>query len=501
MSINRRDALKMTAGLAVLSAIRTTMGDEHATHIAEHLKTREEFMTFDLGMPTPDTVEHLYDEMDFQRATQCYLWSVPIVGMESARQMLVDNAEADSGDLVLVHGYREVSVMLGSNVTTPYVFAYFDLSHGPMLLHYPPGATAGSLIDWWDRPLTDVGMIGPDAGNGAVYILVGPGHVAPAAVPADAHILHSRTCKVLMFCRGLDTDLDKVVAVFSTTKVALCSSGQGPQRARLLRFKPEGELTSMAHPGGMAYWSRLTNALRGQPVEERDRFFAAMLRPLGIETNRDFSPDERQRVILEKAASLGEAMAKVTAFNKRLAGIRYREDTRWEYLIAPHYDNEQDGPAGALLEERTAFFYEVTGTSAAVLTQTPGVGSAYLAAYQDKSGAAFDGGRSYRLRVPPHVPAKLFWSVTLYDTQTRGLIRNPQEIADRSSRQDLLKNPDGSIDIIFGPTAPAGYERNWIPTTPTKSWYTYFRLFGPLDPYFERSWVLADIEPVLQIQA
>lgn len=500
MSINRRDALKVTAGLALLSSIRTTMGDERATLIADSLNNREEFMTFHQRMPTPDTVECLYDEMDFQRATQCYLWSVPIVGMESARQMLVDNAGASSGDLVLVQGYRDVSVMLGSNITTPYVFAFFDLSQGPITLHYPAGATAGSLIDWWDRPLTDVGMTGPDAGNGAVYILVGPGQVAPTAAPSCAHILRSRTCKVLMFCRGLDADLDKVAAVFAATRVALYSH-QDPQPSRLLRFKPEGELTSMAHPSGMAYWSRLTNALQGEPVEERDRFFAAMLRPLGIETNRHFAPDERQRAILETAAVMGEAMAKVTVFNKRLADIRYREDTHWEYLIAPHYDNEQNGPAGALLEERTAFFYEVTGTSAAVLSKTPGVGSAYLAAYRDTSGAAFDGGRTYRLRVPSNVPAKLFWSITLYDTQTRGLIQNTQQIVDRSSRQDLRKNPDGSIDIIIGPTTPAGYEKNWIPTSQGMSWYAYFRLFGPLEPYFERSWVLADIEPVALILA
>ncbi|VVP15613.1 hypothetical protein PS900_03576 [Pseudomonas fluorescens] len=500
MSIYRRDALKMAAGLALLSSIRTTMSDERATRVVDNLKTREALMTFHQGIPTPDTVERLYDEMDFQRATQCYLWSVPIVGMESARQMLVDNADANSGDLVLVHGYRDVSVMLGSNITTPYVFAYFDLSHGPITLHYPAGPTAGSLIDWWDRPLTDVGMTGPDAGNGAVYVLVGPDHVVPTTAPSYAHILHSRTCKVLMFCRGLDLDLDKVAAVFAATRVAHYSSGQDPQPSRLLRFKQEGELTSMAHPNGMAYWSRLTNALHGEPVEERDRWFAAMLRPLGIETNRKFAPDERQRAILGKAALMGEAMAKATASNKRLAGIRYREDTHWEYLIAPHYANEQHGPAGALLEERTAFFYEVTGTSAAVLSKAPGEGSAYLAAYQDKLGAAFDGGRSYRLRVPANVPAKLFWSITLYDTQTRGLIQNPQKIADRSSRQDLLSNPDGSIDVIIGPATPAGYEKNWVPTTPGKSWYTYFRLFGPLEPFFERSWMLADIEPVLLIQ-
>ena len=95
-----------------------------------------------------------------------------------------------------------------------------------------------------------------------------------------------------------------------------------------------------------------------------------------------------------------------------------------------------------------------------MLNKTPGVGAAYLAAYYDATGASFDGERSYRLRVPQDVPAKLFWSITLYDTQTRGLIQNAQQLADRSSRQDLQKNQDGSVDIVLGPAPPPGLEKN-----------------------------------------
>ncbi|MDR8071913.1 DUF1214 domain-containing protein [Burkholderia cenocepacia] len=451
-------------------------------------------MKLDQGLPTPETVATLYDTMDFQRACVCYLWAIPIVGMESARQMLVDNAGARNGELVLVAGYRDVSMMLGSNVTTPYVFAYFDLAENPIVVKYPQGATAGSFVDWWDRPLTDLGVSGPDGGKGATFILLGPSHETPRDLPANSRVLRSRTQKVLMFCRGLDTELQKVEAVFATTSVY--PYGGKPDRAptRLLRFKQEGKLTSMAHPHGIAYWQRLANALRNEPVEDRDRFFSAMLLPLGITTHQAFNPTAHQFGILEKAAILGEATAKATSFNKRIAGMRYRDDTHWEYLIPPSYVNAQDVQNGTLLEERTAFFYEVTGTSEAVLSKTPGVGSAYLTAYHDKKGAAFDGGRFYRLRVPANVPAKLFWSITLYDTETRCLIQNPQHIVDRSSHQELQKNADGSIDIVMGPNAPDGLEKNWIPTTPGKSWYTYFRLFGPLEAYFNRTWALPDIE-------
>src|SRR5207245_1163230 len=127
---------------------------------------------------------------------------------------------------------------------------------------------------------------------------------------------------------------------------------------------------------------------------------------------------------------------------------------------------------------------------------TPGVGQAYFSAYRDSNGHAFDGGKNCRLHVPPNAPVKQFWSVTLYDIETRLLIQNKEQIADRSSRQDLLKNADGSVDLYFSPSAPKGFEKNWIPTVPGRAWFTYFRLYGPLEAYFDKSWPLPDIQIV-----
>ncbi|KAA9382283.1 DUF1254 domain-containing protein, partial [Neorhizobium galegae] len=330
MEITRRDAFKMASSATILGAVGSSAAAAHDAAAEAVLQGAD--LEFDLGIPTPDTVEKLYDTMDFQRAVQAYLWAVPIVGMEGARRMLIDNADARSGDLVLVAGYRDVSVMLGSNVTTPYVFAWFDLTEGPIVIDYPKGATAGSLIDWWDRPLIDVGISGPDGGKGAEFILVGPAYEAPENFPDGAKVLRSRTNKVLMFCRGLDGDLTKVEAVFSKIQVyPLGATGSGAKA--LLRFKTEGELTSMAHPKGLAYWQSLVQALNGEQIEDRDRFFAAMLKPLGVTYDGSFSPSDRQRGLLEKAAKLGEAMAKASAFSKRIPGMRYRDDTHWEYLI------------------------------------------------------------------------------------------------------------------------------------------------------------------------
>jgi hypothetical protein len=435
-------------------------------------------MDFDLGIPTPAIAARLYQQMDLQTATICYRWAIPITGMESARAALIANAGAQNGDLVRVQGFRDVSTLLGSNVTTPYLFAWFDLSDGPTTLDYPAGASAGSLIDWWDRPIIDLGIPGPDAGNGITYTLIGPNQMPPSR----GQVLQSRTNRILLFCRILESDPQKAEAIFTAARVH-----QNGRPTTLRRFKPQGPLTTMAHPTGLAYWSCLATALPFTPTEPRDQFFTEMLQSLGV---YPFAPNQQQTEILTQAATLAEAMLRAEAFAKRAPEMRYRPDTTWEYLIPPDFDVDQSRPQ---LAARTAFFYEVTGASHAVLTRKPGIGSAYLTTYRDANGSALDGGRPYRLRVPPNPPARLFWSVTLYDIETRCLIQNQAERADRSSRDKLIRNPDGSVDLIFAPTAPAGLEPNWIPTTPNRAWYAYFRLFGPLEPYFDRTWSLPAI--------
>jgi hypothetical protein len=157
---------------------------------------------------------------------------------------------------------------------------------------------------------------------------------------------------------------------------------------------------------------------------------------------------------------------------------------------------QQDVGDSSQLDERIALYYSAWGMSNGSVTKTPGVGQIYLGSFVDKDGQPFDGAKSYRLRVPAKVPAKLFWSVTVYDIDTRALIQNKAEKPDRVSLEGLDKNADGSTDIYFSPTEPKGHEKNWIQTVPGKAWFTFLRLYGPLEPYYDRSWALPDIEIV-----
>jgi hypothetical protein len=174
--------------------------------------------------------------------------------------------------------------------------------------------------------------------------------------------------------------------------------------------------------------------------------------------------------------------------------MMYRPDAGWHYALALDADNPD--AFWYLLDQRAAWFYEAVSASPDMAPKQPGPSSAYLGAYTDKSGDWLDGANYYKLHVPPNAPAKLFWSVTIYDVDTRSLIINEQKIADRSSRMNLEKNADGSTDIYCGPTAPAGFESNWIPTVAGKSWFAYFRLYEPAETYFDKSWPLGDFERI-----
>lgn len=459
---------------------------------AQEIDTRIGVMDLELGVPTKASAERLFDTLDFQRACQAYLWALPTVGFEYVLREQRSSLGAKNGDVVIYKGYRDVSRFLTPNVTTPYIIGFMDLAEaGPMVLQVPAGAIAGSAMDFWQRPLTDFGMTGPDQGKGGLYLLVGPGQNVPPGLPADVKIVRSTTFGIGFFYRALDTDPVKAESMEKAIRTYAWSQRDNPRPTQ--HIKPAAPQTATL-PRGMGYWEQLAAVINREPVDDRDRFFVAMLRPLGIERGKEFKPEERQRQLLTEAAQVGELMAMANSFDKRFPGSRYQPNAHWDYVIMA--DPAQDLPDYSQLDERGAYFYEAVALSKGMVTKTPGVGQAYLGSYRDKNGHAFDGGKSYRLRVPPNPPAKQFWSVTVYDTQTRGIIQNSQQIADRSSRQELVANADGSVNIYFGPTAPKGFEKNWIPTVPGRSWFTYFRLYAPMEPYFERSWPLPDIELV-----
>jgi hypothetical protein len=243
----------------------------------------------------------------------------------------------------------------------------------------------------------------------------------------------------------------------------------------------------------MAYWERLHEILNREVVAERDRFFMAMLRRIGIEKGKPFRPTPEQRKLLEEAAFVGEAMAKAADLAKR-STPPYWKGANWKLALG--LDPSQRMEYHDQLDERAEWFYEAVGTSEGMVSTTPGVGSTYLASYADESGAWLEGGKSYKLHIPPNPPAAQFWSIAVYSWDTRTLINNEQKRAGQSSRQDLIKNPDGSVDLFYGPKAPKGKEKNWVQTIPGQGWWVYLRFYGPTESYFDKSWSMGDFEEI-----
>ena len=453
------------------------------------IETRIGGLDFESGFPSDESVATLYDELDFQRATQAYLWALPIVAF--AEWQHSHNAIAGAGDIdyVAYLSGREKLGILTPNATTPYYLNFADLSvTGPLVVEEPPGLTAGGITDMWQRPSVDTGQIGPFAGQGGRYLVLGPGH--PDMQVDGYATVRVGTNNAFIAFRVLDPREDVAAEIVRGLKIYPFEQRNNPPQTRIV--PAAGKTWIAGQPRGLAYWERLADILNREPVDSRDMMMAAMLRPLGLIHGEPFAPDARQREILEQASLVGEAMARANAYLKRFEGSLVWPDRRWEMSLLLQ-ETSQDLATHTQVDERASWFYEAVGVSEGMMCRTVGAGQCYLEAQKDSAGNWLDGGNNYRLRVPADAPVEQFWSFSVYDAETRSLIDTGVR-SDVSSRMDLVVNDDGSVDLYFGPDAPEGLENNWVKTIPGRGWFTYFRLYGPSQAFFDRAWTLNDIE-------
>ncbi|SPJ28242.1 hypothetical protein TRM7615_01739 [Falsiruegeria mediterranea M17] len=393
--------------------------------------------SFEDGYPTDQTRQLLFDEMDFQRATQAYIWSIPMVSMARWRLSHEEELGAENGQIVFLETYADKIGGLTYNATTPYVLPFIDLAEGPWVLEMPgpDGAVRGAAHDMWQIGITRIAEPGK-------YLFVGPGQEPPEAKGYDVHV--SPTNGMLLGIRLMPEDRDARMALLDQIEVYPWSERDTPKTLDVIT--PDGRPWMAAAPLGMEYWELLNDTIQREPVHERDRFIMAMLKPLGIEKGKPFKPDWRQQRLLLEAAIVGEAMAKANDFfNPRIEDAHYRDGSNWEFATVSPPDQRREFYDE--LDGRAAWFYEAVTNDPAMHGQKTGKGQVYLAAYKDADGDWLDGGTDYVLRVPADAPAEAFWSITLYEVSTRTLIQNAHEIADRSSRMDLAYYDDGSVDI------------------------------------------------------
>jgi hypothetical protein len=436
-------------------------------------------------------VQNLYDQMDLQRATQAYLWSYPAVSFQSMLQG-AQAAGVGWNDMLIADKFgNSNSLFLTANTTTIYAQCNFTLKDGPIVVELPKAPFVGMVDDFWQRSLSDLGLAGPDKSQGAKYFFVPPGY--KGAIPAAGYIvIQARQNSHNFMIRGLvqGDDVAGAVAAMKQTKVYPWAAREKPKPNTW--FSLTDGTVDTSTPSGLEYWQRLSNFINDNPVEERDRFFMASLKNLGIEKGQPFKPDARQQKILIEGAKLGDAMARVTLFAPRIKGAQVWPEHSWKWAVLLKPDQRDQNYEQ--LDERLHWFYGAIYMTPAMALKKAGPGSQYIQTFVDSQHNWLDGAHSYTLRIPANIPAKDFWSITLYDAQTRSLVQNASTKPAVSSYDGFKTNPDGSIDLYFGPQAPKGLESNWIETLPGKGFFVWFRAYHPTAGLFDGSWQLSEIE-------
>ena len=441
-----------------------------------------------------DASKRLFDEMDYQRAAQSYIWSLPLVSTATWR----DTQNQAFGvtkptDFVVLETVREKSGILTPNLTTPYIFNFSNLKNGAIQIDYPAGQTAGGILDFWQRPIVDLGLTGPDQGKGATYIVVGPeGDPAKYKKPG-VHVVQSATNKVFVGLRILSEEpgyYDKFTAEYRMGPV-----GEALQPSRSIKGKDVKWLATP--PRGLAYWKKLSEAIQDEPVREIDKGWMAMIAPLGMAKGKPFQPDERLQKILSEGAAMGELMARNLQVNPRYTQP-FWPGTSWYKSV--DFVIPQENADIQQIDQRATWFYEAVAPSKGMVDPRPGEGQVYMTTKRDSAGNMLRADRSYRLHVPAQVPVEQFWSLTLYSENTRTTYDNggtqPRDASIDSRMKGLEFNADGSIDIYIGPAAPAGKKTNHLKTVGDEGWFVYFRLYAPKPAFFDKSFALSDFELV-----
>jgi len=279
-------------GVAMV-AFLVVAGSASAQHAVETTDTRIGKLEFQKGYPSEATVKKLYNEMDFQRATQAYIWALPAVSSTNMANTFKSAFNAKYGDLISLTTYEDASYGITANATTPYYFMIYDLKKmGAVVFEEPAGATAGFVDDLWQRPVVDLGVPGVFQGKGGKHLILAPGQKAPADTNGY-HVVHSKSNHIAAFLRNLETDPQRAKKVSNGFQIYPYSKKGNHAKTKII--PANGRVWASNQPRGMAYWKLLSQAINANPVEERDGFFMAMLKPLGIEKGKPFNPTASQK--------------------------------------------------------------------------------------------------------------------------------------------------------------------------------------------------------------
>jgi hypothetical protein len=495
-------------------------------------------LEFTDGYPTHETAATLRDHLDHLHGVETFMNTIQGVSVYAIRQGMLE-AGIEDGDVWIFSGLMDSRTLaLTANADTVYFWSVLDLSKGPVVLE-APSDTLGLLNDMWFRWVTDFGLPGADRGQGGTYLVVGPGYDGPLP-EGGFYVRHSRTNHVLLVGRafinenpGMDPapTVDRIkeqLKIYPYAPGGIGSSigayltGNGPLGQTATPKSPRFvEGTGMAintiSPNDFGHYEMLDALVQLEPAEALDTELAGQFAAIGIVKDGKFAPDARLRKILDEAAGVGNAASRMHGMGASpTEGFRYYEgDTAWWNMlfvggfeftnpppeITPEGIKPYPNKGARRLHSRTSMFYTATCITPAMCMRLTGVGSQYLVANVDENGVPFDGAETYRVRLPKDIPAARFWSLNLYDNQTRSLLQTEQ-LYPRAGSQEYPSpaaeaEADGSTVIYCSPTQPDDVAPgNWIQTDPEKGWFVILRCYSPLQPFFDKTWRAGEFELV-----
>jgi len=510
----------------------------------DKLQTRLGTLDFKDGAPSKETVQKVYDNLDFMHGVEAFVNAFQGASTSAIWKGFNDAGIPDNTAIIFSELMDSKSLFLTANADTIYFWSVLDVSKGPIVVETPP-LSLGVIDDMWFHWVTDFGLPGPDRGEGGKYLLVPPGYTGDLP-DSGYNVARLRTTRAIMLGREFleDNDPKRPVELIKKTlkiypyqpggfgtsiatgldgKVPLLRSPDGKLDWAFLRPQPpakfiegSGRVMNTIPPNDFSYFETINDLVQREPADALDPEIMGSLAAIGIVKGKPFTPDARMRKILTEAAAVGTATGRTLNWHAREPDFYYYPNSAWtNYLFVGDYNFETPPPQvsadGAVkpypptgyrtLNARTAMFFYATGITPAMIMRLTDIGSQYLGAFVDSRGEYFDGSKTYKVTLPPNIPAAKFWSFTLYDNQTRSMLQTPRRYPRAGSQSypgpAAAPNPDGSTTLYFAPTKPADVnDGNWIQTDPTKGWNTLFRLYSPLETFFTKQWRPSEIELV-----
>ena len=464
----------------------------------DKVSTRIGTLEFFDGFPSPETTQKVYDNLDFLRGVEVFLNGIPMTSLEGLRAGHETMGVTKSNQMLLADELLDSDpLFLTGNTDTVYCSGFLDLERdGPTVVEIPAGCGPGTVNDAFFRFVIDMGAPGPDRGQGGAYLLLPPKY--EGEVPEGYFVAKSPSYINWVILRGflVDGKPDAANTMFKTgVKIYPLKDKDNPPQMEFVSFSKT--YLNTIHANTYEFYEELNQVIQREPVEMLDPEIRGLIASIGIVKGKPFAPDERMRELLTDAVAVGNATARAITFESREPETYFYEGKSWfTGFVGGDYRWLVDGGVGGrFLDARTLFFYLATVNTPAMALKMVGVGSQYACNAKDKDGNFLDGSKNYRLNIPANVPAKDFWSVVVYDPQTRSELQTNQPYPSKNNkRDDLIHNEDGSVDLYFGPNPPEGFERNWTQTVAGKGWFVLLRLYGPLEPWFDKTWQPGEFE-------